>query len=398
MLLTGFDAPMEQVMYLDKGLKEHNLLQAIARVNRVAKNKHSSFIVDYIGIANHLTFALSLYAEEDAYDIEQGLKDVFSEMPVLEERYYRLIHHFKDSEVEDIEDFVTGKMPGPKQEVVTLHKAVTAMKDLKKRADFEVFFKKFLQSLDLILPNPAGHPYRVPAKRFGYILRMIKERYKDDSIDISDAGEKVKSLINEHLIELGIDPKIPPVELLSDDFMDHVHQHSKGNPEAKASEMEHAIRKHCTVHFDEDPAYYKKLSEKMEKLIQQHRDNWDTLAEKLEELRKEAKHGRKETAEGLTKEETVFYEYILQIAYNGSEPPKQEQDKLKELTSKIVNMLKKTIEIIDFWQKTIEVKKLRGNIDTEILLTNIPALIDKHERIAVEIVNLAQKRHEDLLK
>ena len=53
MLLTGFDAPIEQVMYIDKRLKEHNLLQAIARVNRVAKGKQRGFIVDYIGLANH---------------------------------------------------------------------------------------------------------------------------------------------------------------------------------------------------------------------------------------------------------------------------------------------------------------------------------------------------------
>ena len=59
MLLTGFDAPIEQVMYIDKRLHEHNLLQAIARVNRVAKGKQRGFIVDYIGLANHLGKALA---------------------------------------------------------------------------------------------------------------------------------------------------------------------------------------------------------------------------------------------------------------------------------------------------------------------------------------------------
>jgi len=82
MLLTGFDAPVEQVMYIDKRLREHNLLQAIARVNRVAKNKHRGFIVDYIGLANHLMQALSIYAHEDAADIEQGLKNLASELPI----------------------------------------------------------------------------------------------------------------------------------------------------------------------------------------------------------------------------------------------------------------------------------------------------------------------------
>jgi type I restriction enzyme R subunit len=66
--------------------------------------------------------------------------------------------------------------------------------------------------------------------------------------------------------------------------------------------------------------------------------------------------------------------------------------------ARIVETLQGTIDIIDFWKKPIEVKRLRGDIDTEILLANIPQLTDKHERIAVEIVKLAEKRHAELTK
>ena len=62
-------------------------------------------------------------------------------------------------------------------------------------------------SLDIILPNASAQPYRVPATRFGYILQVTKERYKDTSLDLGSAGEKVKALINEHLISLGINPR-----------------------------------------------------------------------------------------------------------------------------------------------------------------------------------------------
>ena len=65
MLLTGFDAPIEQVMYIDKRLREHTLLQAIARTNRVSRGKKRGYIVDYIGLANHLTEALTIYAATD---------------------------------------------------------------------------------------------------------------------------------------------------------------------------------------------------------------------------------------------------------------------------------------------------------------------------------------------
>jgi type I restriction enzyme R subunit len=398
MLLTGFDAPVEQVMYIDKRLREHNLLQAIARVNRVARNKHRGFIVDYIGLANHLMQALSIYSDEDAEDIRQGLKNRLSELPILEERYQRLLQHFRAAGVGEIEAFVTGALPTPEADVAAVHAAVGAMQEIKRRADFEVYLKKFLQSLNLILPHAAGHPYRGPARRFGYLLRMVKERYKDDSLDIADAGAKVKALINEHLIDLGINPKIPPIELLSDDFIANVQKHAQGSPEAKASEMEHAIRKHCTVHFDEDPAFYKRLSEKLEKLIQEHRNQWELLAEGYEQLRNEAMAGRTDPLEGLTKEATTFYDYVVQLAFEGGEVPAEHRQPLKKLMARIVEILQETIGIIDFWKKPIEVKKLRGNIDTEILLSGIPELIDKHERIAVEIVKLAEKRHQELTK
>ncbi len=398
MLLTGFDAPVEQVMYIDKRLREHNLLQAIARVNRVAKGKERGFIVDYIGLANHLTYALSIYTAEDAQDIQQGLKNILTELPILEERYQRLLQHFRSAGIAEIEGFVKGTLTTPQAEVSLIHAAIGAMKDIKRRADFEVYLKKFLQSLNLILPHSAGHPYRGPARRFGYLLRMVKERYKDDSLDIADAGAKVKALINEHLIDLGINPKIPPIELLSPDFLANVQKHAQGDPEAKASEMEHAIRKHCTVHFDEDPAFYKKLSEKLEKLIDEHKHNWDALAEGYERLRHEAESGRTDAIDGLTKEATTFYEYLAQLTFEGAEVPEDLAPKMKALATAIVEILKKTIGIIDFWKKPIEVKQLRGNIDTEILLSNIPQIAGRHERVAVEIVKLAEKRHSELTK
>jgi type I restriction enzyme, R subunit len=398
MLLTGFDAPVEQVMYIDKRLREHNLLQAIARVNRVAKGKQRGFIVDYIGLANHLAEALSIYSGEESQDIQRGLKDILTELPVLEERYQRLLQNFRSAGIAEIDEFVTGKLPDAHAEVAVVHAAAGAMEDIKLRADFEVYLKKFLQSLNLILPHQAGHQYRGPARRFGYLLRMVKERYKDESIDISDAGAKVRALINEHLIDLGINPKIPPIELLSPDFLEHVRKHSGGDPEAKASEMEHALRKHCTIHFDEAPAFYQRLSEKLEKLIEAQKDNWQALAEGYEQLRREAVGGRTETIEGLTKEATTFYDYVVKLAFDGAGVPREQLPRLKRLMSQVVDTLQDTIGIIDFWKKPIEVKKLRGNIDTEILLSGIPQLTEGHERIAVEIVKLAERRHNELTR
>jgi superfamily II DNA or RNA helicase len=271
MLLTGFDAPIEQVMYIDKRVKDHNLLQTIARVNRIAKDKKVGYIVDYIGLTDHLKDALSIYAADDQKEVAGSLTDIHGELPVLEARYRRLLHLFVENGVAGIEDFVQQRIKDKVEELEVLEQAIECMEDLAQRANFEVFLKQFLRSMDIILPKAEAFPYRIPAKRFGFMLAKIKERYKDDSLSISGAGEKVRKLIYEHLVSLGINPKIPPVELLSPNFVQQLDKHT--SPRAKASEMEHAIRKHCKVHFDEDPVLYESLSEKLEALIQQYKDN-----------------------------------------------------------------------------------------------------------------------------
>jgi type I restriction enzyme, R subunit len=253
-------------------------------------------------------------------------------------------------------------------------------------------------SLDIILPNPAANRFRVPAKRFGYLLRMAKERYKDESLDLGDAGEKVKRLINEHLISLGINPKVPPVDLLAEDFIEQLQRHAAGNSEAKASEMEHAIRKHCTVHFDEDPAFYKRLSEKLEELIKQHREQWDLLTEELMHLREDAVAGRKAGIEGLDREQSTFYEHLLSLAFGDTVIPPDKAEAMKHLTSVMVDCLQETIGIIDFWNNLAAQHKLRGEISDALLMADIPEVTVKYERLAVEIVKLARNRHHQLLQ
>lgn len=399
MLITGFDAPIEQVMYIDKRIREHTLLQAIARVNRVSRGKKRGYVVDYIGLANHLTDALTLYAATDEQEeLRDGLKSITSELPVLDERYQRLVQFFEAAGISGIEDFVQGRLAGIEAEAVVVHAAVSALKDERLRADFEVYLKKFLMSMDIILPHESAQVYRVPAKRFGYILSVTKERYKDDSLDLGDAGDKVKRLVNEHLISLGINPKVPPVELLAEDFLDQLNRHAGGNDEAKASEMEHAIRKHCTVKFDEDPAFYKTLSEKMERLIDQYQGQWNLLADELEKLRTEAAAGRTDAIAGLDKEATTFYAHVANLAFGKAGVPAAQDMKMKTLMTGIVELLQETIGIIDFWNNPAEQKRLRGELNKVLLMADIPEVTASFERLAVEIMKLAKNRHDELLK
>ena len=396
MLLTGFDAPIEQVMYIDKKVKDHNLLQTIARVNRVAKGKSRGYIVDYIGLANHLKDALSIYGSDDQEDIQDTLKDISVEIPVLESRYHRLLNLFSTNGVTDIQSFVEQTLTDSDPSYQILEKAIEIMEDIKLRATFEVYLNNFLQSMDIVLPNAAATPYKIPAKRLGYIMAKVRERYKDESLSISASGAKVKKLIDEHLVSLGINPKIPPVELLSDKFIAEVEKNKSSK--AKASEMEHAIRKHCKVHFDKDPALYTKLSDKLESLIRQYLDNWDRLYDALFNLRSEAEEGRKDEIEGVSKTAAPFYDLIGQIAFGKEGIPETHEDQVKNLVNSILDYLQETIDIINFWNNAPEVSKLKGALSDLMLLSGVNEIEDSADRLVTEIAALAKVRHTEIVK
>jgi len=389
MLLTGFDAPVEQVMYIDKKVKEHNLLQTIARVNRISEGKTRGYIVDYIGLANHLQHALSIYADgEDYDDVQASLLDLTAEIPTLESRYKRLLYLFTSHGLDDIEDFVQQRMK-PDQEFPFIEEAVDLMEDPKKRATFEVYLKKFLQSMDIILPHPAATPYKIPVKRFGYLLAKIKQRYKDTSLNLAGAGAKVKMLINQHLIGLGIDPKIKPVELLSAQFSESVE--SNKSTKAKASEMEHAIRKHCKVHYGRDPEAYERLSEKLEDLIRRHREDWDKLYKSLLALCDEVKKIEERPVDD------PFLRLILMSAYGTTEVTPEVRTRAQGLVVEVLQILKETIGKIDFWDTPLKVKNLTRDINVALASCGLPEVVQKMVPIATDLVALAKARHKDLL-
>ena len=253
MLLTGFDAPAEQVMYLDRHIKEAELLQAIARVNRTAHGKNAGYVVDYYGVAENLKVALAAYAAED---VEGAMTSIADQVPLLAERRQRVRNLF---EARGIDRFDTQ---------ADQDACVEALADERLRAAFEAAFKLFTMSMEIVLPRPEALPFVPDAKAFGAIAFAARRRYRDEAgFDASLYGSKVRRLIDDHVEALGIEQKIPPISITAADFDTKVADlHSD---RAKASEMEHAIRYHLREHWDEDPEHYARLSERLEEIIEE---------------------------------------------------------------------------------------------------------------------------------
>ncbi|MFY9430502.1 MAG: type I restriction endonuclease subunit R, partial [Acetomicrobium sp.] len=168
MLITGFDAPIEQVMYLDNVIKGHNLLQAIARVNRVYKNKTCGFVVDYVGVLKHLRESLSIYADEDIEEIAQVVK--YKAQSIDELRYIscQIDDFFKRNKIENWRDDVDA--------------CIDLLVDEETRNEFIMLVRRFNKAMDAVLPDPEGLKYAADLKILNFIKESARNRYRDDRL------------------------------------------------------------------------------------------------------------------------------------------------------------------------------------------------------------------------
>lgn len=395
MLLTGFDAPIEQVMYIDKPLREHTLLQAIARVNRTYPGKKFGLIVDYIGLTKHLREALKIYASDDQDDILQGMHSMEEQFSKLEGTYGRLVYFFKENKLPEAENWGNQKL-NPEDDYLIFEVMMDLLEDIQQRETFSVLLMLFLQALNTILPDPKASDYIAPAKRFAWLKAQVRERFKDEGMSFGNAGEKVKKLINEHLVSLGINMKVPPVELMSAAFPEQVKK-SKSS-KAKASEMEHSLRKHITVHMDEDPAWFGSLSEKLEAVLKTYKNNWDEQAKQLELLVGKAKSGRsKAPTEGVDTKAVPFYEMLLKTLEKSIKLTSADKAGIKSVVNGLLPTLKEEIATPGFWGNSVMVSALQGLVADRLVDSGVDVVVEHFEALANDIVQLAKARQTDIL-
>lgn len=348
MLLTGFDAPICQVMYLDRKLTEHSLLQAIARVNRTYEGKSRGFIVDYYGLSDYLTEALEMFSSDD---VAGALKDLKDEIPKLKAMHTRVMAHFKGIDKTDIDA------------------CILLLENDDKRQQFEIDFKKFAKQMDIIMPDVAVKPYLADLKFLGKVNLGARNLYRDSQLNLAGVGEKVRQLIDEHIRATGVDPKIPPVDLLATDFKKKLNEHKSDR--ARASEIEHAIKHHIEVNLEQDEEYYKSLSEKLKSIIKEHEEHWDELALQLLLFRDNIESDRKKQADdlGLSETEFAFRNILVAEIIRTTDESSDEatHDEVIQVTKDLVTMLDEATAIVDFFKKQDEVKKMKKRIKRRIL-------------------------------
>ena len=279
-LLTGFDAPVCQVLYIDKELKEHGLLQAIARTNRLHDGKEYGLIVDYRGLIQKLDAAMDMYSGAglenfEGRDLRGVVIDVLEALGQLRTAYTNLIDLFAD--VKDLSD----------TEAVEV-----SLADEKKREQFYNLLCAFGRALDLVLnseqayaalPGEERKKYQNRFLFFSKVRRSVKIRYCD-AIDNREYEPLMQNLLDTHLSVAGLKQITNPVDILNkDDFERELEE--LGSLRAKAEAITSRLSKSISAKYEENPAYYDSFSKRIKDALDQYKEKVISEAEYLAKMR-----------------------------------------------------------------------------------------------------------------
>lgn len=291
-LLTGFDAPVCQVLYIDKELKEHGLLQAIARTNRICEGKDYGLIVDYRGLIEQLDTAIDLYSGAGLENFESGdlkgvVVDVMSAVGNLRNTYSNMC-----------------ELLAPVLEKMDTEEIEVFLSDDKVREQFYNLLCAFGKALSVVLnsdkayesiPRDELKKYRDTFILFSKIRRSVKIRYCD-AIDNSEYEPLMQNLLDTHLAVAGLKQITSPVDILNKDELEK-ELDELGSLRAKADAIHSKMTKSISEKYDENPAYYDSFSKRIKEALEEYKDKVVTESEYLAKMRSIMEDYRKGTTD-----------------------------------------------------------------------------------------------------
>ncbi len=276
-LLTGFDEPKVAVMYLDRNLKDHTLLQAVARVNRTCEGKDFGYIIDYYGVLRELDNALSIYSEYDEDDRQvflDTLAPVSDKIAELPQRHSDLWELFKMI---------------PNKRDLEAYAQSLRMED--RRHEFYDRLSAFSSLLQLALSTKEFHEnteaktiqhYKDDLNMFAKLRTAVQLRYSD-TIDYKKYEARIEKLINHHVESDAVKIITNLVNIFDkEDFQKEVD--SVVGTAAKADTIATRTAKYINENMDSDPAFYKKFSQLIKETIELYEQGRLTDNEYLEKM------------------------------------------------------------------------------------------------------------------
>lgn len=272
-LLTGFDAPRASTLYIDKQLKEHNLLQAIARVNRLYDGKDYGYIIDYRGLLGELDEALTSYASLSGFDPEDitgAVIDVRSEIIKAKTYYTHLDDLFSSVKFKD-----------------DLESYVAVLEDVQKRDDFKEWLSQFARAFKLalssekiydILSEEEIKTYKQRVKFYNELRKTVQLRYHE-ACDFGKYEAQMQKLLDTYVNAQGVNELTKLVNIFETEFDDEVQRVEGKN--AKADTIISAVSAVVKEKMDSNPAFYKSIAQQIQDIIDEYKAKRLSEEEKL---------------------------------------------------------------------------------------------------------------------
>ena len=352
-LLTGFDAPRNTILYLAKDLKDHNLLQAIARVNRIYENekspKTSGFIIDYSENAKNIDTAMKLFGSYDEEDVKNTLIDVIAKRNELETSYDALHEMFKELKGSKDDEVYVQKL-ADEQERTMFYKSINT---------FIRLFNECLALQDFSLTFPHLDSYKMDLKKFLELRKTARLKYADTD-DFSQYKLQLVKILDQYIDAKEVEVMTKQININdSEAFSEAIA--NLGSDKSKAEAIAAQVERTITEEMEKDPEFYYRFSEKISKLLQKLREGKIADLEALNEVREIKSQVLAKEDEGIpeqineNKGADIFYRNLKATLLKYG----VDEDGIVDIILDIFNLLKS--ETIVDWHKNTEVKRIITN-------------------------------------
>jgi type I restriction enzyme R subunit len=384
MWLTGFDVPCLHTMYFWKPMKNHSLVQAIARVNRVFKDKPGGLIVDYIGIADNLRKSLSKYALEQ---IKETLTDIKEVLVLLKEKHDILCSYFAGLNFREWKKMSSEELS---RLTAQAYERVAKDEETKKR-----FVKNFVALKKLyLLASP--HPEAIAIKDDLAFFEMIKKMIVKYSVrrrrDISKELEsEITNLISKSIIAKEpidvfdlLQKEKPEISLLSEEFLKELE-----NLEYKslaADLLLKILHDRIRVKMKVNPWKFKSLYKMLNELIEKHNTKIIEVSEMIARLVEIAREVRKAEEEGkklnMTDEEYAFYSLLLSYP----NLPIRDKERIEKIAREIANHLSGYVKSSEWKRKEYMRARIKAEVKRILMKQGIKdySIVDELSKIIIE--------------
>ncbi|ABC77918.1 type I restriction endonuclease subunit R [Syntrophus aciditrophicus] len=359
MWLTGFDVPCLHTMYVDKPMRGHNLMQAIARVNRVFKDKPGGLIVDYIGIASDLKSALATYTASGGkgtptLDQEEAVATLLEKFEIVEQMFDGF----------DYKGFFTSSTQEKLILILEAQEHILGLEDGKNRFTKQVSLLS--QAFALSVPHPKAMEIKDEVGFFQTVkARLVKFEPTGSGKSDAEVETAIRQIVDKAVVSDGIIDvfdaagiKKPDISILSDDFMEEVRHMERKNLALEL--LKKILNDEIKTRTRKNLIQSKKLSEMLENAINKYQNNLLTTAQVIEELIKLAKEFKESDKRGkdlnLNDEELAFYDAL---ANNESAKQVLGDKQLAVIAIEVFNSIKRNATIDWTLKETVRARLRR---------------------------------------